>query len=134
MNRFLRTNPGLASRFNVRVTFPSYPPADLSRIARMIAQQAGDTFAEEALPVLDEVFRHVYAEGMVDELGNGRFARSLFERACACRDLRVAHLGEAATASMLTTITAADLRSAYQELAGGRAADPAPVRDAPAGG
>jgi SpoVK/Ycf46/Vps4 family AAA+-type ATPase len=119
MDRFLRTNPGLASRFNMRVAFPSYSPPDLSRIARMIAQQAGDTFGEDALPVLEQVFTHACAEGMIDELGNGRFARSLFERACACRDLRVAHLGEAATASVLTTITAADLRSAYEALAGG---------------
>ncbi len=118
MDRFLRTNPGLASRFNVRVAFPSYSPADLSRIAVMIAEQAGDTFDTEALPVLDQVFSHACAEGLIDELGNGRFARSLFERACACRDLRVAHLGEAASASVLTTITAADLRSAYDELAG----------------
>ena len=118
MDRFLRTNPGLASRFNVRVTFPSYSPADLARIAKVIAQQAGDTFDAGALPVLDQIFRHACAEGLIDELGNGRFARSLFERACACRDLRVAHLGEAATASMLTTIIAADLRSAYDELAG----------------
>jgi SpoVK/Ycf46/Vps4 family AAA+-type ATPase len=117
MDRFLRTNPGLASRFNVRVTFPSYSPDDLSRIAKMIAQQAGDMFDAEALPVLDRIFRHACAEGLVDELGNGRFARSLFERACACRDLRVAHLGETATASMLTTITADDLKSAYDELA-----------------
>jgi SpoVK/Ycf46/Vps4 family AAA+-type ATPase len=117
MDRFLRTNPGLASRFNMRVTFPSYSPADLSRIAKMIAQQAGDTFDEEALPVLDRIFGQACAEGLIDELGNGRFARSLFERASACRDLRVAHLGETATASMLTTITAADLKSAYDELA-----------------
>jgi SpoVK/Ycf46/Vps4 family AAA+-type ATPase len=119
MDRFVRTNPGLASRFNVRVAFPSYTPDDLSRIAIMIAQQAGDTFHPEALPVLNQVFSHACAEGMIDELGNGRFARSLFERACACRDLRVAHLGDAATASVLTTITAADLRAAYDELAGG---------------
>jgi SpoVK/Ycf46/Vps4 family AAA+-type ATPase len=119
MDRFVRTNPGLASRFNVRVAFPSYTPDDLSRIAVMIAQQAGDTFHPEALPVLNQVFSHACAEGMIDELGNGRFARSLFERACACRDLRVAHLGDAATASVLTTITAADLRAAYDELAGG---------------
>jgi hypothetical protein len=103
----------------MRVAFPSYSPSDLSRIARMIAQQAGDTFGEDALPVLEQVFTHACAEGMIDELGNGRFARSLFERACACRDLRVAHLGEAATASVLTTITAADLQSAYEALAGG---------------
>jgi SpoVK/Ycf46/Vps4 family AAA+-type ATPase len=116
MDRFLRTNPGLASRFNVRVGFPSYSPGDLVRIAVMIAEQAGDTFEDEALPVLDQIFGHTCAEGLIDELGNGRFARSLFERACACRDLRVAHLGEAASAAMLTTITAADLRSAYDEL------------------
>ena len=118
MDRFLRTNPGLASRFNVRVGFPSYSPADLARIADMIAERAGDSFHPEARPVLDQVFGHACAEGLIDELGNGRFARSLFERACACRDLRVAHLGESATASDLTTITAADLRSAYDELAG----------------
>ena len=117
MESFLSSNPGMASRFATRLKFPSYSPADLSRIAKMIAQQAGDTFDAEALPVLDRVFGHACAEGLIDELGNGRFARSLFERACACRDLRVAHLGEAATASMLTTITAADLRSAYDELA-----------------
>src|SRR5207302_164725 len=67
MDRFLRTNPGLASRFNVRVTFPSYSPADLSRIAKMIAQQAGDSFDPEALPVLDRIFRHACAEGLIDE-------------------------------------------------------------------
>ncbi|HLX52119.1 MAG TPA: AAA family ATPase [Streptosporangiaceae bacterium] len=118
MDRFLRTNPGLASRFNVRVEFPSYSPRDLVRIAGVIAQQAGDSFHADALPVLDEIFSHACREGLIDELGNGRFARSLFERACAGRDLRVAHLGETATASDLTTVTAADLRSAYEELAG----------------
>jgi AAA lid domain-containing protein len=117
MDRFLHTNPGLASRFNMRVTFPSYSPADLSRIAMMIAQQAGDTFDPQARPVLDQIFAHACGERLIDELGNGRFARSLFERACAGRDLRVAHLGEAATPSVLTTITAADLRTAYEELA-----------------
>jgi SpoVK/Ycf46/Vps4 family AAA+-type ATPase len=116
MDRFLRTNPGLASRFNVRVTFPSYSPRDLSRIAGVIAQQAGDTFHADARPVLDQIFGHACAEGLIDELGNGRFARSLFERACACRDLRVAHLGESATAADLTTVTASDLRAAYEEL------------------
>jgi hypothetical protein len=83
----------------------------------VIAQQAGDTFSPDAHPVLDQIFGHACAEGLIDELGNGRFARSLFERACACRDLRVAHLGETATASDLTTVTAADLRAAYDELA-----------------
>jgi type VII secretion ATPase EccA len=116
MDRFLRTNPGLASRFNVRVAFPSYSRQDLVKISGVIAQQAGDTFHADARPVLDQIYGHACAEGLIDELGNGRFARSLFERACASRDLRVAHLGETATAADLTTVTAADLRAAYDEL------------------
>jgi len=115
MDRFLRSNPGLASRFSVRIGFPSYSPAELVRIAEVIAQQAGDSFAEDALPVLDQIFSRACAEQRIDELGNGRFARSLFERACAARDLRVAHLGETASAADLTTVAAADLVAAYQE-------------------
>ena len=116
MDRFLRSNPGLASRFSVRIGFPSYSPTELVRIAEMIAQQAGDSFADDALPVLDQIFTRACAEGRIDELGNGRFARSLFERACAARDLRVAHLGDAASAADLTTVAAADLAAAYQEI------------------
>jgi SpoVK/Ycf46/Vps4 family AAA+-type ATPase len=116
MDRFLRSNPGLASRFGVRIGFPSYTPDELVRIAEVIAQQAGDSFADDALPVLDGIFGKACAEGRIDELGNGRFARSLFERACASRDLRIAHLGEAASAADLTTVAAADLLAAYDEL------------------
>jgi len=117
MDRFLRSNPGLGSRFSTRVAFPSYAPADLSSIAVLLAEQAGDMFEPGAEDVLAEIFGRVCASGRVDELGNGRFARSLFERACARRDLRVVRLGESATAEDLTTLTADDVRSAYGELA-----------------
>jgi SpoVK/Ycf46/Vps4 family AAA+-type ATPase len=117
MDRFLRSNPGLASRFSTRVGFPSYTAHDLSQIAVLLAEQAGDVFEPSALHVLDEIFARAAESGRVDELGNGRFARSLFERACAVRDLRVVRLGEAATAADLTTLTADDVRAAYTELA-----------------
>ena len=84
----------------------------------MIAQQAGDSFAADALPVLDQIFGRACAEGSIDELGNGRFARSLFERACASRDLRISHLGEGASAADLTTVAAADVIAAYREISG----------------
>jgi SpoVK/Ycf46/Vps4 family AAA+-type ATPase len=116
MDRLLRSNPGLASRFSVRIGFPSYSPEELVRIAEMIAQQAGDSFADDALPVLDTIFRQACENGQIDELGNGRFARSLFERACAARDLRIADMGEDASAADLTTVSAADLTAAYQEI------------------
>ena len=82
----------------------------------MIAQQAGDSFDADALPVLDEIFSDACEQGQIDELGNGRFARSLFERACAVRDLRIAQLGDEASAADLTTVSAEDVLTAYREL------------------
>jgi SpoVK/Ycf46/Vps4 family AAA+-type ATPase len=117
IDRFLHSNPGLASRFSTRVTFPSYTARDLSQIAVLLAEQAGDVFDQAALRVLDEIFAHATESGRIDELGNGRFARSLFERACAFRDVRVVRLGETATAEDLTTLTADDVRGAYAEFA-----------------
>ena len=116
MDRFLRSNPGLSSRFGVRIAFPSYTPDELAKIAEVIAEQAGDTFDPDALPVLEEIFQQACDRERIDELGNGRFARSLFERACAARDMRVAELDEQASAADLTIVTAADLTTAVSEL------------------
>ena len=118
MSRFLRTNPGLASRFAVRISFPSYQPDELVRIAEIFSEQAGDVFAPDAIPVLTDILTRACDEGRIDELGNGRYARSLYERACASRDLRVAHLGEIASAAELTTIAAPDVEAAYRGIAG----------------
>jgi Cdc6-like AAA superfamily ATPase len=123
MDRFLRSNPGLSSRFSVRISFPSYTAAELVQIMGVIAEQAGDSFDPDALPVLEGIFHEACAAGRIDELGNGRFARSLFERACAARDMRVADLGEYASAADLTTVTAVDLASAV----GGLTRNPGPA-------
>jgi SpoVK/Ycf46/Vps4 family AAA+-type ATPase len=123
-DRFLHSNPGLASRFSTRVTFPSYQPDDLVRIAVLLAEQAGDMFDPAAVDVLGQIFARACAAGRIDELGNGRFARSLYERACAYRDVRVVSMGEQrATAEHLTTVTAADVQTANQDL------DPAALPD-----
>ena len=72
MDRFLRSNPGLASRFSTRVTFPSYQSAELVEIAGQLAVQAEDAFDPLALEVLRAIFAQACAEGRIDELGNGR--------------------------------------------------------------
>lgn len=116
MDRFLHSNPGLASRFATRVEFPSYQPADLVAIADLLARRTGDAFDAGALAALTDTVEQVCAAGHIDELGNGRFIRSLYERSCAQRDVRVVRLGDSATADELTTIIAADVRAAFREL------------------
>ncbi|GAA4942237.1 hypothetical protein GCM10023224_25770 [Streptomonospora halophila] len=116
MDRFLASNAGLSSRFNVRVAFPSYTPEELAEIAESVAEGTGDAFDASAREDLRRIFGYVCESGWIDELGNGRFARSLFEKACSQRDVRVAEeLGDSATAAELTVVTSADVRQAYAE-------------------
>jgi hypothetical protein len=117
MDRFLRSNPGLASRFSERVAFPSYTPDELLEIALSLAASAGDGYEEAALDDLAGFFQRVRGQGRIDELGNGRFVRSLYEKACGFRDVRIASLGSDATTADLTTLTAEDVRAAYAEFA-----------------
>ena len=116
MEDFLNSNPGLASRFDVRVAFPSYGPDELLAIAQAIAAQAGDTWEDKALDDLAGLFQRMCGRGHIDQLGNGRFARSMYEKSCASRDVRVAALGAEATTSDLTTMRSEDVRAAYKEL------------------
>jgi SpoVK/Ycf46/Vps4 family AAA+-type ATPase len=128
MDRFLRSNPGLASRFSTRVAFPSYSPNELVEISGRLAKGADDRFDPAALEVLRVIFAQACAEGRIDELGNGRFARSLYERACACRDLRVENLADPSRDDLII-LTAADVQAAYRELDHGRPRNPIAVPD-----
>jgi len=115
MDAFLASNPGLASRFDQRIVFPSYTPAELSAIAEAIAAANGDRFDEAAARDLADLFGWVCREGLIDGLGNGRFVRSIYERAAMRRDVRLAAKGTADDAE-LTTITSEDVRAAIDEL------------------
>ena len=123
MDRFLRSNPGLASRFSTRIEFPSYSPQDLADITTLLAEQAGDAFDVGAVHVLGQIFSHAgRLERQINELGNGRFAGPCSSARVRTGTSGVVRLGESATAEDLTTVTADDLRAAYRELAGDQAA------------
>ena len=97
--------------------FPSYGPDELLEIALALATKGGDTWEEGALDDLAGVFQRVCGLARIDELGNGRFVRSVYEKACGFRDLRIAELGADVTTADLTTLATEDVRSAYTELA-----------------
>ncbi|BAJ26986.1 hypothetical protein KSE_11520 [Kitasatospora setae KM-6054] len=120
MNRLLATNPGLNSRFTTRVDFPSYRPAELTDIGLQLARADGDGWDVDATEELSSICGHVVTEGWIDQLGNGRFVRTLYEKSCAYRDLRLS--GQRGTPSRedLATLRLPDLLQAYGELIDGR--------------
>ncbi len=120
MNRLLATNPGLNSRFTTRVDFPSYRPGELTAIGAALAGQDGDGWDEDAAEELASICTHVVREGWIDELGNGRFIRTLYEKSCAYRDLRLTLLREPPGREDLATLRLPDLVQAYGELIDGR--------------
>ncbi|WTW93112.1 AAA family ATPase [Streptomycetaceae bacterium NBC_01309] len=120
MDRLLTSNPGLTSRFTARVEFPSYGATDLARIADHLAASCGDVWDEDCGAELRSITAHVCEEGWIDELGNARFVRTLYEKACAYRDLRLVVLPGEPDREELTTLRLPDLLQAYGETAGGR--------------
>ena len=120
MTRLLATNPGLNSRFTTRVDFPSYRPAELTSIGAALAGHDGDGWDEDATEELASICAHVVREGWIDDLGNGRFIRTLYEKSCAYRDLRLSLLREVPGREDLATLRLPDLVQAYGELIDGR--------------
>ncbi|MFJ3082476.1 AAA family ATPase [Streptomyces halstedii] len=120
MDRLLSTNPGLSSRFTTRVDFPSYRPQELTAIGQVLAAENGDVWDEESLEELRSVSGHVVDQGWIDELGNGRFLRTLYEKSCAYRDLRLSGYPAAPSRDDLSTLRLADLMQAYGEVLSGR--------------
>jgi type VII secretion ATPase EccA len=120
MDRLLGANPGLSSRFSARVEFPSYQPRELRAIGELLAAEHGDAWDAEALEELRSISEHVVAEGWIDDLGNGRFLRTLYETSCAFRDVRLSESGAAPTRQELSTLRLPDLMQAYGEVLSGR--------------
>ncbi|MDI3386696.1 AAA family ATPase [Streptomyces sp. B-S-A8] len=126
MDRLLAANPGLSSRFTTRVDFPSYRPLELTAIGEVLAAENGDVWDEESVEELKSVSGHVVDQGWIDELGNGRFLRTLYEKSCAYRDLRLSGYPASPTRDELATLRLPDLMQAYGEVLAGRPPGPSP--------
>lgn len=82
MRRFLKANPGLASRFHVTLTFSSYSPSEIVEIGQHIARREKIAIADSAWPLLEAEatrLRNTPIEQgtALDTAGNGRFARKV---------------------------------------------------------
>ena len=116
METFLASNPGLASRFATRLKFPSYSPPEMMALAEAALERRGEELDPDARPVLWRTLEEVGRRRMADDLGNGRFVRSLLEKAGQARDVRVMTGSAEPGRKDLVTIRGGDLERAYAEL------------------
>ena len=116
METFLASNPGLASRFATRIRFSSYAPAELLALAESLLDRRSENLDADARPALWRMLEDVGRRRLTDELGNGRFIRSLVEKAGQARDVRVMTTGAEPGPEELVTIQAGDLQRAFAEL------------------
>ncbi len=78
MQRFVRSNPGLQSRFNKFLHFPDYSPQELTAIFERFAAKSDYRLRETTRVTVQEMFEQLYAQ-RDETFGNARLARNLFE-------------------------------------------------------
>ena len=105
MNRFLASNPGLASRFSHQVEFADYSDDELVTIILRMADSNGYACAPETVERLHE---HFAAVPRTASFGNARYARQALERMMTRQAGRLVHLPDP-TREDLTTLVPEDV-------------------------
>ncbi len=109
MSGFIRSNPGLESRFNRYLHFPDYSLEEMVAIFRMRCDGSAYTLAEGAEAALTQRLKEETAGN--DTFGNARGVRNLFERVLVAQANRLAADGDI-TREELMTLTAEDIQKA----------------------
>jgi SpoVK/Ycf46/Vps4 family AAA+-type ATPase len=123
MERFLRSNPGLRSRFAREISFPDYSTPELVAITRKLAVDADYQLGAGVDSTLAAIF-----DGAVrsERFGNARYARTLFEQATRCQARRLAAQGSLTSLdrAALARLEAVDVGDAARILANGAPSAP----------
>lgn len=110
MEDFIRSNPGLASRFNRYIRFPDYSPAELLQILIRFCEQASYVLSDSTHSGLQSVFaREIRRQRQ--RFSNARYVRNLFEKIIEAQAQRVFGMPQASTAD-LQSILAVDVEAA----------------------
>ncbi|MER5948622.1 right-handed parallel beta-helix repeat-containing protein [Streptomyces sp. NPDC001904] len=98
MNRFISSNPGLASRFTRTLLFADYTSQEVVSIVEHQAQRHRYELSEGARKALST---HIESIPRDAAFGNGRTARQLFQQMTERQALRMAELVDPGTAQLM---------------------------------
>ncbi len=107
MERLLASNPGLASRFNRRLAFPDYAPAELGQIFQVLCDRNHYILTPVTRARLLLSFADCLARRN-EHFGNGRLVRNVFEDAIRRLANRIADVVPL-TRELLTRLEADDI-------------------------
>lgn len=110
MDDFVRSNPGLESRFNRFLHFDDYSPDELLAIFRMQCGKGCYELDEDAEEALKQLLERESREHSVS-FGNARGVRNIFEKLLVIQANRLAGLPSVSRED-LTRITADDVKTA----------------------
>lgn len=88
MDGFLRSNPGLRSRFPIHIDFPDYSVDELLQIGELMLRERDYKLTPEAKEKMAGIVRKAMDEPP-DNLGNSRYMRNLIERAIRAQAVRL---------------------------------------------
>ena len=110
MDRFIRSNPGLQSRFSRFIEFPDYSPFELCRIFGLMCRRNGLVLS----PALREKVMHHFHQLWLkrdEHFGNARLVRNCFEAVINAQANRLAHSSQI-DAQALSRLETEDLATA----------------------
>jgi hypothetical protein len=107
MERLLKSNPGLSSRFNRQLSFPDYSTAELGQIFELFCEKNHYRLPSLSRAKLSLGFHYLLAH-RDEHFGNGRLVRNVFEMSIRRMANRIASVTPL-TKEVLTTLQAEDL-------------------------
>ena len=115
MDGFLKSNPGLKSRFTMHFEFPDYTPQELEEIATYSAETRGVKLSPEAQAYLSKKLLDAYRD-RDRSFGNARYVLSLIDESKMNLGLRVMRDADSheLTKEELSIITAEDVRQVFE--------------------
>lgn len=108
MEKFIKSNPGLKSRFSKHIHFPDYDNEELMNIFKNLLQKNQYTLTLSAHILLQKYFVFL-VEHKNDNFGNGREVRNIFEQIISAQANRIVQ-SQNLTDEDLTTIIEDDVQ------------------------